>query len=329
MTASLPEGRLERLREAIEDRGSSLAEIGGPDALELLPRYHRGNLTSIDDTVEHVRRELQSQSPVGKVLWVTNTVSRAIEAADRCRKMRPVVYHSRFKYADRVGHHKDVIQQFRDASQPALAVCTQVAEMSLDLSATLLVTELAPIPALIQRLGRLNRRATGKDDPTRPFVVYEPRERDGNLSPLPYDASQLERAKRWLARLPNTITQRDLVHTWREMGADDDDNQICCDSAWLDGGYRRDVKELRAGSPGITVVMADDAGKVFTRTEKLAKVVIPMTRPRGKQWRSWPDCFGVPIAPADSIEYDSATGATWRSENDNLANTPSNPDSST
>lgn len=34
-----------------------------------------------------------------------------------------------------------------------------MAEMSLDLSATLLVTDLAPVPALIQRLGRLNRRA--------------------------------------------------------------------------------------------------------------------------------------------------------------------------
>ena len=38
-----------------------------------------------------------------------------------------------------------------------LAATTQVAEMSLDLSADLLVCELAPVPAMIQRMGRLNR----------------------------------------------------------------------------------------------------------------------------------------------------------------------------
>ena len=38
-----------------------------------------------------------------------------------------------------------------------LAVTTQIAEMSLDISADLLITEYAPVYALIQRLGRLNR----------------------------------------------------------------------------------------------------------------------------------------------------------------------------
>jgi len=49
--------------------------------------------------------------------------------------------------------------------------------MSLDLKGvTLLVTELAPVPALIQRLGRLNRQATAKDaDP--PVYRYRARKR--------------------------------------------------------------------------------------------------------------------------------------------------------
>ena len=38
---------------------------------------------------------------------------------------------------------------------------TQVAEMSLDLSATLLVSQIADPAGLIQRLGRLNRRYCG------------------------------------------------------------------------------------------------------------------------------------------------------------------------
>ena len=38
----------------------------------------------------------------------------------------------------------------QSALKPGFAATTQVAEMSLDLSADLLVTDLAPIPALIQ-----------------------------------------------------------------------------------------------------------------------------------------------------------------------------------
>ena len=79
-----------------------------------------------------------------------------MRAADRFADVAPLVYHSRFRYCDRVRQHGAVIDAFR-GNAPALAICSQVAEMSLDLSASLLVTDLAPVPALIQRLGRLNR----------------------------------------------------------------------------------------------------------------------------------------------------------------------------
>ena len=93
----------------------------------------------------------------GKVLWVCNTVARVMDAATRAADLAPMLYHSRFKYEDRVARHQALINAFR-AKGPALAICSQVAEMSLDLSADLLVTDLAPVPAMIQRLGRLNRR---------------------------------------------------------------------------------------------------------------------------------------------------------------------------
>ncbi len=47
----------------------------------------------------------------------------------------------------------------REKSEASLiAVTTQVAEMSLDLDADILISEIAPVPSMIQRLGRLNRR---------------------------------------------------------------------------------------------------------------------------------------------------------------------------
>ena len=65
----------------------------------------------------------------------------------------------------------------------AEGVCSQVAEMSLDLSADLLVTDLAPAPALIQRLGRLNRRAED-GDPTAMRLCMERMNPTGANRPL-------------------------------------------------------------------------------------------------------------------------------------------------
>ena len=43
---------------------------------------------------------------------------------------------------------------------PAIAVTTQVCEMSLDLDADMLVTEVAPVTAMVQRFGRSNRSSS-------------------------------------------------------------------------------------------------------------------------------------------------------------------------
>ena len=87
-------------------------------------------------------------------------------------KLPVVAYHSRFRYMDRVERHREVVDGFSSTEKRGLlAVTTQVAEMSLDLDADLLVTELAPVPALIQRLGRLNRRVN-EENPGTPRLAF-------------------------------------------------------------------------------------------------------------------------------------------------------------
>ena len=158
-----------------------------------------------------------------------------------------LIYHSRFRYCDRVKRHEAVVESFA-TDRPALALCTQVAEMSLDLSAHLLVTQLAPIPALIQRLGRLNRRAVS-DDPW-PFVVYVP------SSHLPYSKADLAEANRWLESLgEEPLSQRDLVAAWKS-GTDAAVAEAQC--AWLDGGFETRPNALREGSPGIEIIRSED-----------------------------------------------------------------------
>jgi CRISPR-associated endonuclease/helicase Cas3 len=301
MTASLPQAREQALRSILQERGLELSIIEGPPELENRPRYHRLPLeATLPQALATVEQSLQRNE---KVLWVVNTVGRAMETADQLHShgLTPRLYHSRFKYEDRVERHRDVIEAFRQPG-PALCVCTQVAEMSLDLSADLLISDLAPIPALIQRLGRLNRRAA-EGDPTRPFLVLKPDR------PQPYTQDEVDEAERWLACLPeNRISQRDLITAWQQNG----EAPLCCGgSTWIDGGPATQIGDLRQGTPGINVLLEEDYERVQNQPRQLARYVLPMPPPRSKDWKSWPRFRGVPIAPPGTVHYDPHRGATW------------------
>jgi CRISPR-associated endonuclease/helicase Cas3 len=320
MTASLPKAREDSLVAALGEVGRDLNQIPTKeqfeqwekqDPRETLPRYRKVEVAN-NDPLPVVHATLESG---GKVLWVCNTVHRAMTAADVAAELasltasgQVLIYHSRFKYQDRVKRHKAMVEAFDPKLNPgrALAVCTQVAEMSLDLSADLLVTDLAPVPALIQRLGRLNRRAKA-GDPAKPFVVIEPHDH------LPYTPAELNAARKWLANLhPDGISQRHLAEKW-EQRADQPPEMIA--SAWLDGGPATTVRELREASRGITVLMEDDKARVRAKPRHLARLVLPMPPPGNLNWRAWPKFRGVPVAPTGTIIYDDRAklrGAEWR-----------------
>nr|AHZ45660.1 CRISPR-associated helicase Cas3 [uncultured bacterium] len=303
MTASLPRARLEALRQCLaRTRKLALPVIGGPEELERLERYHRH--PDVDDPLAVVREEVKRG---GKVLWVCNTVDRAIDAAGGAADLAPLVYHSRFRYEDRVRRHRAVVDAFDPAVTPgpALAVCTQVAEMSLDLSAALLVSDLAPVPALIQRLGRLNRRARD-GDPTRPFVVVEP------ASALPYTPEALAAARAWLDALgAGPLSQQGLARAWEDLDAGTRPAFVA--SAWLDGGPATEVLELREASPGVTVVLERDLAALRSGAVTAARVALPMPPPpRALDWRAWGAFRGIPVAPEGKVAYDPERGARWR-----------------
>lgn len=321
MTASLSEGQRRALEECLRACGETLAEIQGPSDLETLKRYQR--LATSQPEAE-VRQELARG---GKVLWVCNTVDRALEVAERLSDCNPLVYHSRFRYEDRVARHAEVIQAFRD-SGPTLAVCTQVAEISLDLSATLLVTELAPVPALIQRLGRLNRRALPTADdhpqpPPKPFIVVEPYTQDGQLNLAPYERDTYgdwpQAAQSWLESLGfSPVSQRDLAEAWAALQTGSKPRTV--PSAWLDGGPRTIVDTVRDSTPGITVIMeGKDAEDVAAKRKPPAQVALPMPPPpKEYKWQSWQRIHGLLVAPTGTITYDPQRGAKWQKERSDL-----------
>lgn len=300
MTASLPDSRLRALEELCRDvHGQPLAVIEGPSDLEVLPRYQ---IARVNDPREQV---VQCLHEGGKVLWVSNTVDRAIDVASKAPKgARTFVYHSHFRYVDRVKRHGELIAAFKSEG-PALLATTQVAEMSLDLSADLLVTDIAPIPALIQRLGRLNRRTTPqKPIPPKPCLVL-----DVPFS-LPYTDDQLSEASKWLSQLTGRATsQRDLVEAWSQG---DVPAAAPVSSMWLEGGFRTEPAPLRDTQPGLTVLLEDDAAEVAARRCRSVKVALPMgIPPRNLDWKRWKTVEFLPVVPKGALAYDPIRGGKW------------------
>ncbi|MEV0609520.1 CRISPR-associated helicase Cas3' [Polymorphospora rubra] len=112
----------------------------------------------------------------GCALVVRNTVARVQETAAALREAlgpdTPVsVAHSRFMAVDRAAKDRWLRETFGppgSSSRPSrhVVVASQVAEQSLDIDFDLLVTDLAPVDLVLQRIGRLHRHPR-HDRPTR------------------------------------------------------------------------------------------------------------------------------------------------------------------
>ena len=102
------------------------------------------------------------------VCWIRNTVSDARAAFDalaRCEWMKAEqisLFHSRFAMIDRQRIENETLTFFGEDSNAEtrrgrVLVATQVVEQSLDLDFDVLISDLAPIDLLIQRVGREHR----------------------------------------------------------------------------------------------------------------------------------------------------------------------------
>jgi len=209
-TATLPE---DRRRVLIEDCGLEMFPKE-TDAFEDLNRASRvGRYRVREGTREEALSEVMRAIAEGRrVLWVANTVDRCQEAAlavmATTSGVRVTCYHSRFRLGDRKRRHEEVIEAFRDAHGPFLAVTTQVCEMSLDLDADVLVSEIAPPPALVQRMGRCCRETIPREGRTGDVFVYPV------SSDAPYDAREMRQGRDFVRRLTarqQPLSQADLA----------------------------------------------------------------------------------------------------------------------
>lgn len=253
MTATLPASRRETLESAglqVYPRAEHRIELHDLNLKEQAGRYR---LEPLSGSSAAMHSALAAYRSGQRVLWVVNQVRRCQELARQLAQdlgQTVLCYHSRFCLRDRQTKHKDTVSAFafsRTSPGPAIAVTTQVCEMSLDLDADVLITEWAPVTSLVQRFGRANRHGNRGDGFRAVLHTYEPADNQ------PYAQEEMAAASAFLAELSTgDVSQARLAEALERHGLREakPDNS----ARFLDGGYYavpgsfRDGEELGAAS---------------------------------------------------------------------------------
>ncbi|MBW4635471.1 MAG: CRISPR-associated helicase Cas3' [Iphinoe sp. HA4291-MV1] len=335
MSASFTPEQLRAIRQVLAEQGEELDEpIEGPKELEELKRYeikYIPEVADLDELKEIWQPAIEALRNKQKVLWVTNSVPTCIEIYRTAKiklaeqlpelSIEPLIYHSRYRYKDRLKKHKAVIEAF-NKDEPVLAITTQVCEMSLDLSADLLISAMAPAASLIQRLGRLNRRMTRQEEGTRLAIIYPWDNK------RPYDTAELSTGEQLIQEFSGKtgISQRDLAEVAARLHSEKVEQ---VKSSWLEENWCNRPDFLREGGYTITVLLGEDEEKAIwdiaeQRRQELLKQgknesLMKLFKQEAQAWsvpiqiepdyREWQRRGFYPITPKGRIRYSKEVGA--------------------
>lgn len=201
LSATLPSSRRREMLEAYEKGAGSrpvttedsgtisyprISATTGSERLNLFPQPSRSEmpvrLALLSDDLDALIAELDPVLGQGAcVAVIRNTVRRAQETAraleSRFGEERVTLAHSRFLACDRARIDDALLRRFGPPDGGSVrpwghaVVATQVIEQSLDVDFDLLITDVAPVDLLLQRIGRMHRHDRGE----RPESVREPR----------------------------------------------------------------------------------------------------------------------------------------------------------
>ncbi|RRD03579.1 CRISPR-associated helicase Cas3' [Arachnia propionica] len=142
--------------------------------------------TSLDDVVATLTRCLSNG---GCALVVRNTVKDAQETAralDTAGLGPVLLNHAGFMSADRAANDHELTELFgpgagEERPHRQVVVATQVVEQSLDVDFDVLITDLAPMDLLLQRIGRLHRHPRSRPEGLEQAQVLILADDDGSL----------------------------------------------------------------------------------------------------------------------------------------------------
>lgn len=199
-TATMPTILYTRILQLLGD--NVLETSLPPDELDKFDRHRVHKVESFDSTKHLINNAVSNNE---KVLIVLNTVDKAQEVYALIQELYPqtptLLLHSRFRRGDRNSKEKDLlgldeegesINLFNTSNRACIVISTQIVEVSLDISFDIMVTETAPLDALVQRFGRINRKRT-EDTIGKIKDVYVIAPPDTEKEAKPYELETLQR----------------------------------------------------------------------------------------------------------------------------------------
>ena len=222
-----------------------------------LDTYDRHRIYKAADLETELLPTLQAAVAAGeKILLVCNRVRRAQEVFEwlgsgikGLEDVPKMLLHSRFKRGRRAELERQLLQDFNPLEKkgPCLVVATQVVEVSLDISFDRLITEAAPLDALVQRFGRVNRRrTTDTRAQLRPIHVLAPP--DDEKAAKPYDLAVVQASYAALPDHGAVLHERDVQTLIDQVYPTVDFTDVEAHSAFQNGQWTQHLLTHRASS---------------------------------------------------------------------------------
>jgi CRISPR-associated endonuclease/helicase Cas3 len=224
MTATLPPQVQNALRVSLPN----LFEISATQETFQQFQRHRVHVLAGDLLSPQIIDRILTDIADKSVLICCNTVRRALEVYDVLNQSLAKIYadeeryeiillHSRFNSKDRNRKEKMIMERTGVSSserQRTVVIATQVIEVSLNIDLDTLYTEAAPLEALLQRFGRVNRARSEKEIAD----VYVVREQPEKAAKLIYDVNLIESALHCLETndIEGKLIDEGMVTKWLE-----------------------------------------------------------------------------------------------------------------
>ena len=312
MTATMPDSVMEWLANKLGATSISLTA----DEVRQLPshaskqrafEWRPSPLTAEDIVREHKDRTIAIVNSVGRSQELYREVCEKVK--DWPNPPLIVLLHSRFFRADRERWETKLGDYFgpKAAFGNAILISTQVVEAGIDISADVLLTELAPLNSLLQRAGRCARyanRNTGR------LLVFDlPRDERGQMKVGPY------RDKETVAIIAAT---RELLVSEERLPLLDYSGEL----KWLQNIHEEpDLKALQplnslTNRRDLVLRAIDglDAAALPRLVREISSVNVILThRPEDLQFSSkqWPELLSIPRTSLFKLKEACSQSSEW------------------
>ena len=197
MSASLPESSVKMYQKS----GYKIDEIIEDSSDNERERFQVKSINKYKD-LKDIEEILYQCIEKKNAIIYANTVDKATSIYNwfieqNCPDINPILYHSRFTEPDKKRKEDELIaalgkKAWEENCANGIAILTQIGEMSINISADFMISDICPIDRLTQRTGRLCRFDKNKIGELHVVIP----QKNNNLYPAPYGTFDLKE-KKW------------------------------------------------------------------------------------------------------------------------------------